>query len=151
METDFATDRRARYFAPETIESVKVFNRRAIVTLVNAAEDAARAGELENALKERPEIDKVSVVYTSARREEGDNHWKIPGVKRLLRLLRAKAESENRPPRLTWRWRWPLSAKEWRCLMPIYTGRRFRPCSGLRAFRRFRTTGALLNRLKTSG
>lgn len=30
-----------QYFAPETIESVRVFNRRAIVTLVNAAEDPA--------------------------------------------------------------------------------------------------------------
>lgn len=80
----------ARYFAPETIESVKVFKRRAIVTLVNAAEDAARALELENALKEHPEIDKVSVVYTSARREEGDNHWKIPGVKKIIAVASGK-------------------------------------------------------------
>ncbi len=89
METDLRQIA-ARYFAPETIESVKVFNRRAIVTLVNAAEDAARAGELENALKERPEIDKVSVVYTSARREEGDNHWKIPGVKKIIAVASGK-------------------------------------------------------------
>ncbi len=89
METDLRQIA-ARYFAPETIESVKVFNRRAIVTLVNAAEDAARALELENALKEHPEIDKVSVVYTSARREEGDNYWKIPGVKKIIAVASGK-------------------------------------------------------------
>ena len=74
-----------QYFAPETIESVRVFNRRAIVTLVNAAEDPAGAEAMEKALLAYPEIDKVSVVYTATRRDEGDTRWRIPGKKNHCR------------------------------------------------------------------
>ena len=79
-----------QYFAPETIESVRVFNRRAIVTLVNAAEDPAGAEAMEKALLAYPEIDKVSVVYTAARRDEGDTHWRIPGVKKIIAVASGK-------------------------------------------------------------
>lgn len=100
-----------QYFAPETIESVRVFNRRAIVTLVNAAEDPAGAEAMEKALLAYPEIDKVSVVYTAARRDEGDTRWRIPGVKKSLPSLRAKAASANPQPPSIWRWRWRILAK----------------------------------------
>ena len=79
-----------QYFAPETIESVRVFNRRAIVTLVNAAEDPAGAEAMEKALLAYPEIDKVSVVYTAARRDEGDTRWRIPGVKKIIAVASGK-------------------------------------------------------------
>ena len=79
-----------QYFAPETIESVRVFNRRAIVTLVNAAEDTAGAEAMEKALLACPEIDKVSVVYTAARRDEGDTRWRIPGVKKIVAVASGK-------------------------------------------------------------
>lgn len=79
-----------QYFAPETIESVRVFNRRAIVTLVNAAEDPAGAEAMEKALLAYPEIDKVSVVYTATRRDEGDTRWRIPGVKKIIAVASGK-------------------------------------------------------------
>ena len=79
-----------QYSAPETIESVRVFNRRAIVTLVNAAEDPAGAEAMEKALLAYPEIDKVSVVYTAARRDEGDTRWRIPGVKKIIAVASGK-------------------------------------------------------------
>lgn len=79
-----------QYFAPETIESVRVFKGRAIVTLVNAAEDAGRAEALEKALKQHPGVEKVSVVYTSARRDENDTHWQIEGVKKIIAVASGK-------------------------------------------------------------
>lgn len=79
-----------RYFAPRQIESVKVFNRRAIVTLVNAEEAPEQAAALENALKERPEIDKVTVVYTTSRRDEDDTRWQINGVKKIVAVASGK-------------------------------------------------------------
>ena len=85
-----------QYFAPETIESVRVFNRRAIVTLVNAAEDPAGAEAMEKALLAYPEIDKVSVVYTAARRDEGDTRWRIPGVKKIIAVASGKGGVGNR-------------------------------------------------------
>ena len=81
-----------QYFAPETIESVRVFNRRAIVTLVNAAEDPAGAEAMEKALLAYPEIDKVSVVYTATRRDEGDTRWRIPGVKKIIAVASGKCQ-----------------------------------------------------------
>ena len=84
-----------QYFAPETIESVRVFNRRAIVTLVNAAEDPAGAEAMEKALLAYPEIDKVSVVYTATRRDEGDTRWRIPGVKKIIAVASGKGGVGN--------------------------------------------------------
>ena len=46
-------------FAPEQIESVKVFNGRAIVTLQNAVENPEVTGRLKSAISEMHGIAKV--------------------------------------------------------------------------------------------
>ncbi len=79
-----------KFYAPENIESVKVFKNRAIVTLVNVDEDAVKAAALEQELLQLPEIEKVSIVYTAARQNEDDHHWKIAGVKKIIAVASGK-------------------------------------------------------------
>ena len=79
-----------KFYSSEQIESVKVFKKRAIVTLVNANEDEVKATALETELKKYPEIDKVTVVYTAARDNEDDHYWKIRGVKKIIAVASGK-------------------------------------------------------------
>lgn len=79
----------AQYFDPQYIESVKNFNGRVIVTLVNTEENAEQAQALKQALSVLPGVDKASVVFT-AEKEENDRHWKIPGVKKIIAVASGK-------------------------------------------------------------
>jgi len=79
-----------KYFAPNQVESVKDFNGRVIVTLVNVEEDEAKTTALRNELLEQPDIKKVSVVYTLVKEQEDDNRWKINGVKKIIAIASGK-------------------------------------------------------------
>lgn len=89
MDTDLRSIAE-KFYASANIESVKVFKNRAIVTLVNVDEDAAKATALEQELLQLPEIEKVSIVYTASRQNEDDHHWKIAGVKKIIAVASGK-------------------------------------------------------------
>ena len=77
------------YFAAENIESVKMFNGRIIVTLVNVAENPEQTAALKQALAALPEVKKVSIVYTGEKTEP-DNHWQVRGVKKIIAVASGK-------------------------------------------------------------
>lgn len=79
-----------KYFRPEQIESVKVFNRRVIVTLVDVPENEEKAELLKEELLKLTAADKAVVVYTSARRNEADTRWQISGVKKIFAVASGK-------------------------------------------------------------
>ena len=83
-----------KYFAPEEIENIGIFNNRVIVTLQNAAEDRGKAAALESEVKKIPGVEKVSVIYTAVKKplslkpEEGK--WIVPGVKKIIAVASGK-------------------------------------------------------------
>mgnify|MGYP000407628659 CR=1 FL=1 len=81
-------------FAPEQIESVKVFNGRAIVTLQNAVENPEVTGRLKSAISEMDGIAKVSIVYTAPKANIGlkpeNPKWEIKGVRKIIGVASGK-------------------------------------------------------------
>lgn len=82
------------FFAPEQIESVKVFNGRAIITLQNAVEDENKTKALSSKVSVLEGVKKVSVVYTAPKADVGlhpeDGKWQIAGVKKIIGVASGK-------------------------------------------------------------
>ena len=83
-----------RYFPAENIESVRVMNGRAIITLVNLAENAALDEKVRQEVNKTFGIEKVSVVYTASRQNTGlrpeEPKWQMPGVKKIIAVASGK-------------------------------------------------------------
>lgn len=84
----------ARYFNPSEIENVGVFNGRVIITLQNAAEDAAKTKAIEAEVGALEGVSKVSVIYTVAKaaptlRPEIEK-WQVRGVKKIIAVASGK-------------------------------------------------------------
>lgn len=93
METQIR-DIVARYFHPSEIENIGVFNGRVIITLQNAAEDAAKTGAVEAEVGALEGVSKVSVIYTVAKaaptlRPEIEK-WQVRGVKKIIAVASGK-------------------------------------------------------------
>ena len=78
------------YFDTQQIESIKIFNKRAIITLINTNEDDKKTQELEEKLLDLPEVEKVSVIYTAERDNKDDTHWHLSGVKKVIAVASGK-------------------------------------------------------------
>lgn len=82
------------YYAPQEIESVKVFAKRVIITLQNTAEDAAKNQQMEAEIAALDEGRKVSVVYTSVKAapslKPAEEKWIVPGVKKIIGVASGK-------------------------------------------------------------
>ena len=83
-----------KYFAPEEIENIGIFNGRVIVTLQNVAEDSEKNTNLENEIKQIPGIQKVSVIYTAAKKtlplKQEEGKWVVQGVKKIIAVASGK-------------------------------------------------------------
>ena len=84
----------AKYYAAENIESIKIFNGRAIITLHNVTEDPAMTSELTRLVSEVEGINKVSVVYTAEKKtmplQEEPAKWQLPGVGKIIGVASGK-------------------------------------------------------------
>ncbi len=84
----------SKYYAPENIESIKIFNGRAIVTLRNVAEDTAMAAELTRLVSGVDGIKKASIVYTAEKKvaplQEEPAKWQLQGVKKIIGVASGK-------------------------------------------------------------
>lgn len=78
-----------QYFAKQYIESVKNFDGRVIVTLVDALEEEAKNAALKAELQKIDGIKKISIVYTKTK-EDDDHRWKINGVKKIIAVASGK-------------------------------------------------------------
>ena len=83
-----------KYFAAENIESVKVFNGRAIITLCNVPEDDVKANEMKAEIAGVEGVKKVNVVYTAEKKvaplQEGPEKWQLAGVKKIIGVASGK-------------------------------------------------------------
>lgn len=81
-------------FAPEQIESVKVFGKRVIVTLQNIAEDKEITERLKAAIEAVEGVEKVSIVYTAVKSNVSlkpeNPKWEIKGVKKIIGVASGK-------------------------------------------------------------
>lgn len=82
------------YFSPENIESIKVTDKRVIVTVKNAGDKFSREDELKAKIATIAPEKKISIIYTgekaapSLRTEEAK--WIIPGVKKIIAVASGK-------------------------------------------------------------
>ena len=83
-----------KYFAAENIESVKVFNGRAIITLCNVPEDDVKANGMKAEIAGVEGVKKVNVVYTAEKKvaplQEGPEKWQLAGVKKIIGVASGK-------------------------------------------------------------
>lgn len=83
-----------RYFLADKVESIKVFNGRAIITLQNAAEDDSKAEQLKDEITALDGISKVSIIYTAQKQNISlspvDPKWSVKGVKKIIGVASGK-------------------------------------------------------------
>lgn len=89
-ETEAVRSLALQYFNPENIDSVNIFNNRAIITLINIPEDTAKADSLKKEILQLEGVSKASVVFTAVKSDENDHHWKIRGVKKIIAVASGK-------------------------------------------------------------
>ncbi len=83
-----------KYYKPEQLDGIKLIGGRAIVTLVNAAEDQKLTNALKTDIAALDGITKVSVIYTAAKSfgglKEPEDMWQIRGVKKIIAVASGK-------------------------------------------------------------
>ncbi len=82
------------YFNDNEIESVKVFDGKVIVTLLNTADDERRTSELKEKIESLSGVKKVTIVYTASKTVAGlkpeSDKWQIRGVKKIIGVASGK-------------------------------------------------------------
>lgn len=82
------------YFSPESIESVKVTDKRVIVTVKNAGDKFSREDELKAKIASIAPEKKISIIYTGEKAAPSLRHeetkWIIPGVKKIIAVASGK-------------------------------------------------------------
>ncbi|MBO7556037.1 MAG: iron-sulfur cluster carrier protein ApbC [Alphaproteobacteria bacterium] len=77
-----------RFFPKESIESVNLFEKRVIVTLVDVEEDEQKKQNLTRELLGFEGVEKISVIYTGERTK--NPYWAIRGVKKIVAVASGK-------------------------------------------------------------
>lgn len=82
------------YFSPEKIDSVKVTDKRIIITLVNSGENPAKEEEFKAKAVALAPDKKVSVIYTGEKAAPSlkpeEDKWIVPGVKKIIAVASGK-------------------------------------------------------------
>ena len=84
-----------KYFSPQEIENIGIFNNRVIITLVNTEEDKGKNSAIENEIKKLEGINKVSLIYTQIRTQplplkQEPEKWNVRGVKKIIAVASGK-------------------------------------------------------------
>ena len=102
-----------RYFDRSRIEEIKIFGRRAIITLMTDKDEPEKQRALKAELEQLPELDKVSVIFTAVKRRPDcarkRKNGRYAALGKLSASLREKAGSANRRRRSIWRWLWLIA------------------------------------------
>lgn len=84
----------SRYFGPEQIESIKLFGKRAIVTIVTQKDETQKQQELKSELEKIQGLEKVSIVLTAPKETIGfkpkEEKWQVRGVKKIIGVASGK-------------------------------------------------------------
>lgn len=84
----------SRFFTPAEIESVKVFGKRAIITLQSINVDESKINELKSLTEALDGIEKVSIVFTANKKAEHIkpqvDKWQVKGVKKIIGVASGK-------------------------------------------------------------
>ena len=83
-----------RYFDRSRIEEIKIFGRRAIITLMTDKDEPEKQRALKAELDQLPELDKVSVIFTAVKKTAGlrpeAEKWQIRGVRKIIGVASGK-------------------------------------------------------------
>lgn len=84
-----------KYFTPQEIENIGIFNNRVIITLVNANENSEKNSAIENEIKKIDGINKVSVIYTQVKEKplplkQEPEKWNVRGVQKIIAVASGK-------------------------------------------------------------
>lgn len=84
----------SKYFNSASIESVKIFGKRAIITLQNVNEDEAKINELKSLIEALDGIEKASIIFTADKKAEHIkpqvDKWQVKGVKKIIGVASGK-------------------------------------------------------------
>ena len=84
----------SKYFNQSQIESIKLFGRRLIVTIIANQDEPDKQQLLQQELEKLENIDKVSIVFTQCEDVSGfnpkDEKWQIDGVKKIIGVASGK-------------------------------------------------------------
>ncbi len=88
------TEIASKYFSQSQIESIKLFGRRLIVTIIANQDEPDKQQLLKQELENLENIDKVSIVFTQNKDVIGlkpkDEKWQINGVKKIIGVASGK-------------------------------------------------------------
>ena len=83
-----------KYFTSEQIDNIGIFNNRVIITLLNAPENKEAEGAIRQEVENLPDINKVSIIYTSAKTilplKDEPAKWNVRGVKKIIAVASGK-------------------------------------------------------------
>jgi len=84
----------SKYFMQNQIESIKLFGKRAIITIITDKDEAEKQQLLKQELDKIAELDKVSIVFTKQKNITGlkpqEEKWQISGVKKIIGVASGK-------------------------------------------------------------
>ena len=83
-----------QFFSPENIESIKVFGKRAIVTICNIEENEEISALLQKSIGAIEGIEKVSIIYTAEKKVENlrpkNEKYQVRNVKKIIGVASGK-------------------------------------------------------------
>ncbi len=83
-----------QYFAPEQIESIKLFGKRVIVTITTSKDEPEKQQALKHQLESLDSLDKASIIFTTPKAFSGlkpqDEKWQLSGVKKIIGVASGK-------------------------------------------------------------
>ena len=84
----------SQYYSAGNIDSIKVLNGRAIITLVNASENPQTAQNIQAEIEKLEGVKKATIIYTANRAFSGlkpaEDMWQIRGVKKIIAVASGK-------------------------------------------------------------